>query len=119
MSRSESRIAMRAIGSVRWRLRSADGTDGEAEVIEAMATAVAVPDVRESGRVKVGWAVFAVTCGILLSAAALDVATGTFKTFPYLGVNLALALIAVLLTTQRPEHRISWVLAIMALWGTL
>jgi len=34
-----------------------------------------------------------------------------------LAVILVLALIGVLLTTRRPEHRISWVLAIMALWA--
>ena len=45
--------------------------------------------------------------------------TGTYKTFAYLGVNVVLALIGVLLTTRRPEHPISWVLAIMALWGTV
>ena len=44
---------------------------------------------------------------------------GTYKTFPYLGCNVVLALIGLLLTTRRPEHRISWVLAVMALWGTV
>ena len=56
---------------------------------------------------------------LLVVALALDVAAGTYKTLPYLGVNVVLALIGVLLTTRRPEHRISWVLAVMALWGTV
>ena len=87
--------------------------------MEAVATTLAVPGARQGRRVKLGWAVFALTCAVLVVALALDVATGTYKTFPYLGVNVVLALIGVLLTTRRPEHRISWVLAIMALWGTV
>jgi signal transduction histidine kinase len=67
--------------------------------------------------VTLGWAVFVLTCTVLVLALGLDIAAGTYKTFPYLGVNVVLALIGVLLTTRRPEHRISWVLAIMALWG--
>jgi hypothetical protein len=97
-------------------LRSDDETDGDAEVMEALAT-VAVPAARQWRRVKLGWAVFALTFAVLFVAVALDVVAETYKTFPYLGVNVVLALIGVLLTTRRPEHRISWVLAIMALWG--
>ena len=88
-------------------------------MIEALATAVAVPGACQGRRVKLGWAVFALTCFVLVVALALNVATGTYKTFPYLAANVILALIGVLLTTRRPEHRISWVLAIMALWGTV
>jgi signal transduction histidine kinase len=87
--------------------------------MEAVANGVARPGTRHGRRMKLGWAVFALTCAILVAALALDVATGTYKTFPYLGVNVVLALIGVLLTTRRPEHRISWVLALMALWGTV
>ena len=87
--------------------------------MEAAATAAAVPGTRQGRRVKLGWAVFALTCTVLVVALALDVAAGTYKTFPYLGVNVVLGLIGVLLTTRRPEHRISWVLAITALWGTV
>ena len=86
--------------------------------MEALAE-VAVPGARQWRRMKLGWAVFALTCTGLVVALALDVANGTYKTLPYLGVNVVLALIGVLLTTRRPEHRISWVLAIMALWGTV
>ena len=87
--------------------------------MEAVATTLAVPGAHQGRRVKLGWAVFALTCTVFVVALALDVATGTYKTVPYLGVNVVLALIGVLLTTRRPEHRISWVLAIMALWGTV
>ena len=88
--------------------------------MEAVATARSPSRVHVCGRrVKLGWAVFALTCTVLVVALALDVATGTYKTVPYSGVNVVLALIGVLLTTRRPEHRISWVLAIMALWGTV
>lgn len=100
-------------------LRSPDGTDGKADVTEGAATAGAVQGARPHRRAKLGWAVFALTCTVFVAALALDVATGTYKTLPYLGANVVLALIGVLLTTRRPDHRISWVLAIMALWGSL
>lgn len=87
--------------------------------MEAVATTPAVPSAGQGPRVKLGWAVFALTCVILVVAVALDVATGTYKPFPYLAVNLGLALIGVVLTTRMPEHRISWVLVIMAVWGTV
>ena len=41
-------------------------------------------------------------------------AIGLLQDLLYLGVNVVLALIGLLLTTRRPEHRISWVLAITA-----
>ena len=92
----------------------------EAEVMEAVATAgVVVPTARPGRRVKLGWAVFALTSAVFVVALALDLHTGTYKTLLYLGGNVVLALIGLLLTTRRPEHPISWVLAIMALWGTV
>ena len=87
--------------------------------MEAVATTLVVPGAHQGRRVKVGWAVFALTCSVLVVALALDMAAGTYKTLPYLGINVVLAVIGVVLTTRRPEHRISWVLAIMALWGTV
>ena len=84
-----------------------------------MATAAGVRAARPGRRVKLGWAGFAVTCTVFVAALALDAATGTYRPFPYLAANAVLALIGLLLTTRRPEHRISWVLAIMALWGTV
>ena len=117
MSQRVSRITSRAAVRVRWRLRSPDEADGVAEMMDAVATAVVVPDARRGRRVKLGWAIFAVTCTVFVAALALDVANGTVKQVLYLGVNVVVALIGVLLTTRRPEHRISWVLAIMGLWG--
>lgn len=80
---------------------------------------VVVPTLRTEGRAKLGWAVFALTSAGFVVALALDLHTGTYKTLIYLGGNVVLALIGLLLTTRRPEHPISWVLAIMALWGTI
>jgi signal transduction histidine kinase len=91
-----------------------------AGVIEAIATAQAVSTVRPGrGKARVGWAVFALTCAVVVGALALDLHTGAYQTLVYLGVNVVLALIGVLLTTRRPEHPISWVLAIIGLWGTI
>ncbi len=85
---------------------------------EALATVGAVAVARLSQlRARLGWAVFAVTCAVVVVALALDLHTGTYKTLSYLGVNVVLGLIGVLLTSRRPEHPISWVLAIIALWG--
>ena len=70
-------------------------------------------------RVQLGWALFVLTSAVLVAALALDLHTGTYKALAYLGGNLVLAFIGVLLTTRRPEHPISWVLAVMAFWGTV
>ena len=69
--------------------------------MEAVATAVVVPAARRGRRVKLGWAVFAVTCAVFVAALALDAATGTYKAFPYLAANAVLALIGLLLTTRQ------------------
>ena len=59
------------------------------------------------------------TFAAVVAALALDVQSGSYKNLLFLGVNVVLALIGLLLTTRRPEHRISWVLATTALWGSL
>ena len=82
-----------------------------------LATASVVTRTRSSWRVMLGWAVFALTSASFVAALALDAHAGTYKTTAYLGINLVLALTGLLLTTRRPEHRISWVLAATALWG--
>ena len=64
--------------------------------MEAVATAAVVPAARPGRRVKLGWAVFAVTCAVFVAALALDAATGTYKAFPYLAANAVLALIGAL-----------------------
>ena len=91
-----------------------------AGVIGAVATAGAVPGGRSDRRgVRLGWALFALTSAVSVAALALDLHTGTYKTLVYLGVNVVLGLIGVLLTTRRPKHPISWLLAAIALWGTI
>ena len=71
--------------------------------MEAVPTTLAVPDVRRGRRVQLGRAVFALTSTAFLVAAALDIDARTYQTMPYLGLNLAIALIALLLTTRRPR----------------
>jgi signal transduction histidine kinase len=66
-------------------------------------------------RRRAGWIVFAVSSVACLTALALDLHTGTYRTLAYVGVAEALALMGIVLTTRMPEHRISWVLAISAL----
>jgi signal transduction histidine kinase len=66
-----------------------------------------------------GWCVFALTVVAFVVSLALDLQTGTYKTVLYLGANGVLAVIGVLLTTRRPEHPVSWVLALSAFWGAL
>jgi hypothetical protein len=89
-------------------------------VTGTLATAgIVVPTLRAGGRAKLGWAVFGLSFAGFVVALALDLHTGTYKTLIYLGGNVVLALIALLLTTRRPEHPISWVLALMALWGAI
>jgi two-component system, NarL family, sensor kinase len=88
--------------------------------MEAVAATGAVSSLGSGKRrVTLGWAVFALTSAIAVAALVLDLRTGPYKTLVYLGVNVVLALIGVLLTSRRPEHTISWVLTIMALWGTI
>jgi hypothetical protein len=66
-------------------------------------------------RRRTGWIVFALSSVACMTALALDLHTGTYRTLAYVGVAEALALMGIVLTTRIPEHRISWVLAISAL----
>jgi signal transduction histidine kinase len=94
--------------------------DGEAGVMEGLAMAGAVSTARpRRRRVTLGRGVFALTSTAVVAALALDVQSGSYENLLYLGVNVVLALIGLLLTTRRPEHPISWVLAITAVWGSL
>ena len=65
---------------------------------------------------RLGWIVFAATSAALLAAVVLDLRAGSYGAFLYLAVAGVLALIGVLLTTRRPDHRIAWVLALTAGW---
>jgi len=94
--------------------------DGEAGVMEGMAVAGAVSTARHrERRARLGRGVFALTSTAVVAALALDVQSGSYKDLVFLGVNVVLALIGLLLTTRRPDHPISWVLAITALWGSI
>ena len=88
---------------------------------EAVTTARAFsPTARRArGKAKLGFGVFALTSVVVVAALALDVQSGSYKTLFYLGVNVVLALIGLLLTTRRPEHPISWILAVTALSGAI
>ena len=68
-------------------------------------------------RVRLGRGVFALTSAAAAAALALDVQSGSYKNVLFVGANVVIALIGLLLTTRMPEHPISWVLAITALWG--
>jgi signal transduction histidine kinase len=88
--------------------------------MEGVAIAGAVSTARPRWRmVWLGRGVFALSSTAVVAALALDVQSGSYKNLVYLGVNVVLALIGLLLTTRRPEHPISWVLAITALWGSI
>jgi two-component system, NarL family, sensor kinase len=71
------------------------------------------------GKVRLGWGVSALSSAVLVAALALDLEASSYKTLAYLGANAVLALLGALLTTRMPEHPISWVLAITALWGSV
>jgi hypothetical protein len=90
----------------------------EAGVIEAVSGARAVARAG-LGSARAGRAVFAVTTVACAAAAALDLHTGTYRTLVYVGAAEALAVLAVLLTSRMPQHRISWVMAIAALWSAI
>ena len=88
--------------------------------MDTLATAgIVAPTLRAGGWAKLGWALFALSSTGFVVALALDLHTGTYKTLIYLGGNVFLALIGLMLTTRRPEHPISWLLAVMALWGAI
>jgi signal transduction histidine kinase len=94
--------------------------DSVAGVMEGAALASTVSTARHGRRrVWLGRGVFALTSTAFIAALALDVRSGSYKNVLFLGVNVVLALIGLLLTTRKPEHRISWVLALTAFWGSL
>jgi len=66
-------------------------------------------------RVRLAWVVFALATAAFLAALALDLHTGTYTTVVFAGPAAVLAVIGVLLTTRRPEHPVSWVIAGFAL----
>ena len=71
------------------------------------------------GRAWPGRALLAATTLALAVALALALAAGGYSTLVYAGVDEALAVIGALLTTRRPEHPVSWVIAVAALVSAL
>src|SRR4051794_9436866 len=71
-----------------------------------------------SGRGRIGWGIFAVTASIYVVALGLDFRAGFYGVL-YPLVSMTFAVLGVLLTTRRPEHRVSWLFAITGLSGAL
>jgi signal transduction histidine kinase len=63
--------------------------------------------------------VLAVTSVACAAAFALDIHAGVCRTVAYVVAAQLLALVGSLLTTRRPQHPVSWVLAGAALWWAL
>jgi two-component system, NarL family, sensor kinase len=70
---------------------------------------------RYGTRHRAGWALVGATSLLVMTAFALDVHTGSYRQLLYLAIAQVLALLGVLLTTRRPEQRISWGVAATAL----
>jgi signal transduction histidine kinase len=81
----------------------------------AGAASVAPATSRLRGAATFGWALFGVTSLLLSVGLVLDVRTSSYRQLLYALVTAALALLGVLMTTRRPAHPISWVLAGSAL----
>ena len=88
--------------------------DSWVDTHEARATATTTV----SRRVRIGWALFASTASIYLVTLGIDVRAGNYSLL-YPAVSMSFAVLGVLLTTRRPEHRVSWLIAITGLWGAL
>jgi signal transduction histidine kinase len=71
---------------------------------------------RRPRRVALGWGVFAGTTLGCAGAFALDVAAGRLLPLLYVAVTAIVGALGVLLTTRRPENRVSFVIAVTALW---
>jgi hypothetical protein len=93
-------------------------TQTELGVIERVAPARALSNARpRSGRVRLGRVVFVATSIACVAAVAVDLHKHSYyRTLLYVGVTAGLALIGALLTARMPEHRVSQVIAIAALW---
>jgi signal transduction histidine kinase len=72
-----------------------------------------------AGTAWLAWSLFVATSVACVAAVGLDLHTGTYGTLAYVAATEAIAAIGVLLTTSIPQNRVSWVLAIGALWGAI
>lgn len=71
------------------------------------------------GRVRLGWAVLGCTSLLGAVALGLDLDAGSYGTLLYVCVTEVVALLGALLTSRQPTHRVSWVIAIAALWWSI
>ena len=71
------------------------------------------------GRVRAGKAVFAGTTLAGISAVGLDLDAGSYSTLLYVAVTQVVAVLGVVLTSLRPEHRMSWLIAAAGAWWAL
>ena len=74
------------------------------------------PVVGSVGRVRAGRAVFAGTTLACIAAVGLDLDSGAHSTLLYVAVTEVVAVLGVVLTSLRPEHRMSWVMAAAGAW---
>ncbi len=117
MSRPPSRIAVTALTADAQRSTLRHMSQSQAGLIEA-------PDAlgrsrRWPRRVVLGWGVFAGTAVACATAFALDVAAGRLVALLYVAVAAIVGALGLLLTTRRPENRVSWMIALGALWWAL
>jgi signal transduction histidine kinase len=82
--------------------------------VDAVVQPSAAGTPRRSGAT-IGWALGALTLVLVAATVALDIHTGSSKQLVYSFIATALALLGVLMTTRRPDHPVSWVLAGTAL----
>jgi signal transduction histidine kinase len=68
------------------------------------------------GAVHVGRVVFAATSVAAAVAFTLDVDAGNYRSLLYDFATVGVALLGLLLTTRVPTNRVSWVMAVAALW---
>src|SRR3954464_8685003 len=71
-----------------------------------------------SRRVNLGRALFAEGASLFRLALTANFRVGSY-TVHYPAVSATFAVLGLLLTTRRPEHRVSWLMALTGLWGSL
>ena len=87
--------------------------------MDVAATTVVRKADSEWRRVRLGWAAFAVTAVAFVAGFVLDLHTGSYLTLVFVIPNAALVLIGVLLTTRKPAHPVSWIIAAFALCSAI
>src|SRR5215471_2753669 len=84
--------------------------------MQAATTPVAaLPSAPPRSATRAAWLLSGLTAVLLLAALALDIRTGSYRQLLYLTITAALAALGALLTSRKPEQRISWGFAATAL----